>query len=233
MKIFTYVKDNSSRIKKKNFQLIGRTPLWKMLLYELNHIGCQIYVDTDSKKVLKESKRDNNLSNLISYERKQKFIDMEEDPNNLLSPALLMLEDFLNDYVEDEDETIVLTHVTSPFLSKETVLDAVKLYEEGQYDFIHSVNKEKDFAFLETFENPINFNPQVIQRTQDLPAIYFSNGAFFIFNKKVFMREKNRWGKNILFYPLDTVEGIEIDYEEDLRLAKFVFRGMGIKNELN
>jgi CMP-N-acetylneuraminic acid synthetase len=47
------------------------------------------------------------------------------------------------------------------------------------------------------------------------------------------MKEKNRWGKNILFYPLDTIEGIEIDYEEDLRLAKFVFKGMGIKNELN
>jgi len=225
VKIFTYIKEDSHRINKKNFQLVGNLQLWKHLIYELNDLNVDIFIDTDSKDVIIDCEFDERLSNVSAYARKQKFIDIENDKSNKLSPANLMLENFLDSYVDDENETIVLTHVTSPFLKKETVLDAVKMYEKTNLDYIHSVNKEKDFAFLSEFDNPINFNPNVIQRTQDLDPIYFSNGAFFIMTKKVFKKNKNRWGKNIYFYPLDAIEGVEVDYPEDLNLARIIYRG--------
>ena len=194
-------------------------------MYELNDLNVDIFIDTDSKDVIIDCESDERLSNISAYARKQKFIDIENDKDNKLSPANLMLENFLDSYVNDENETIVLTHVTSPFLKKETILDAVKMYEKTNLDYIHSVNKEKDFAFLSEFNNPINFNPSVIQRTQDLEPIYFSNGAFFIMTKKIFKKNKNRWGKNIYFYPLDAIEGVEVDYPEDLKLARIIYRG--------
>jgi N-acylneuraminate cytidylyltransferase len=226
MKIFTYIKENSNRINKKNFQLIGDNELWKHLVYEMNSLGCKIFIDTDSHEVIEECNRDSKLSNVIAYPRKKQYIDIENDPNNYLSPANLMLENFLDTYVSDEDETIILTHVTSPFLKKETIMKVLKIYETKKYEYIHSVNKEKDFGFLGNFDNPINFNPNVIQRTQDLTPIYFSNGAFFVMTKKIFKKNKNRWGSNIYFYPLDSIEGMEIDYPEDLKLAKIIYRGM-------
>ena len=204
---------------------MGNLQLWKHLIYELNDLNVDIFIDTDSKDVIIDCESDERLSNVSAYARKQKFIDIENDKSNKLSPANLMLENFLDSHVDDENETIVLTHVTSPFLKKETVLDAVKMYEKTNLDYIHSVNKEKDFAFLSEFDNPINFNPNVIQRTQDLDPIYFSNGAFFIMTKKVFKKNKNRWGKNIYFYPLDAIEGVEVDYPEDLNLARIIYRG--------
>jgi|TARA_B100000035_G_scaffold135346_2_gene115382 CMP-N-acetylneuraminic acid synthetase len=226
MKIFTYIKNDSNRINKKNFQLIGDLELWKHLIYELNELGSEIYIDTDSSNVIEDCRVDPKLSNVTAYPRKEEYIKIENDPNNSLSPANLMLENFLDTYVTDEDETIVLTHVTSPFLKKETIENVIEKYETGQFEYIHSVNKEKDFGFLERFENPINFNPNVIQRTQDLKPIYFSNGAFFVMTKRIFKKNKNRWGPSVYFYPLDAIEGVEIDYPEDLKLAKIIYGGM-------
>ena len=36
------------------------------------------------------------LSNVLAYQRRQTFIDMENDASNLISPANLMLENFLD-----------------------------------------------------------------------------------------------------------------------------------------
>ena len=35
MKLFTYIKNNSSRIPKKNFQVLGGLELWKHLIFEM------------------------------------------------------------------------------------------------------------------------------------------------------------------------------------------------------
>ena len=142
-----------------------------------------------------------------------------------LSPALLMVENFLDKYVKDPDEKIVITHVTSPFLKKESIETALKYFDLG-YEFVHSVHSIQDFAwFGEKFE-PLNFNPKVVQRTQDVEKVHFSNGAFFIFDKKNFKKYGNRLGDKNFYYGLNNIESIEIDTMEDLELAKIVYKGM-------
>ena len=226
MKIFTYIKNDSSRIKRKNFVSLGNIPLWKHLVYELSDL-CEFFIDTDSFDVINECKKDFKLKNTKAYLRNQIFIDMENDPENKISPALLMTENFLKTYVLDDDEIVILTHITSPFLKKETVVKAVKMLNNG-FDVIHSVTSKQDFAWLSTFNNPINFNPKVVQRTQDLEKVYFSNGGFFIFTKKTFIENNHRFGKNTFLYEINDIEGIEIDNLKDLDLASIVYRG--IKN---
>jgi CMP-N-acetylneuraminic acid synthetase len=220
MKVFTYIKDNSLRVPKKNFKLLGKLPLWKHLIYELSD-SYEVFIDTDSDEVVRECNLDSKLSNVTAYLRDKKFIDMEEDAFNKLSPALLMVENFLEKYVDDENEIIVLTHVTSPFLTCKTIKKAIS-FLTADIETVHSVTCKQDFAWLSSFEKPINFNPSVVQRTQDLDKIFFSNGAFFIFKKKTFMKYKNRLGKNNFLYELDHIEGIEIDNFNDLEFAKLI-----------
>ena len=224
MKIFTYIKNDLSRVPRKNFRILGEAPLWKHLICRANSLF-EVFIDTDSQEVIDECNRDDRLSGVVVYSRDQKFIDMENDPDNSLSPALLMVENFLSKFVEDDDEVILLTHVTSPFLKTETMLRAANILEEG-FDTVHSVTVKQDFAWLESFDNPINFNPEVVQRTQDLDKIYFSNGAFFIFTKKTFMKNLNRFGENNFLYEIDKVEGLEIDTMEDFEFAKTVYEGL-------
>ena len=178
MKVFTYIKDNSGRVPKKNFRKIGNLELWKHLIYELKEFD--VFIDTDSPQIIDDC---SELSHVTAYKRKQEFIDLEHDPSNKISPVMLMVDNFLDRYVPD-DETIILTHVTSPFLKKDTLYKAVRCLDD--YNFVHSVHSVQDFAWLGDAFIPINFNPDVVQRTQDVPKIHFSSGAFFIFKKSTF-----------------------------------------------
>jgi CMP-N-acetylneuraminic acid synthetase len=223
MKVFTYIKNDSCRVHKKNFHKIGNLELWKHLVYELRDEA--VYIDTDSDEIIQACNQDLELSHVYCYRREQRFIAMENDPENRISPALLMLENFLDKHVIDPFEKIVLIHVTSPFLKRETILDALKYLDKG-YEFVHSVFSVQDFAWLGKEFKPLNFDPSVVQRTQDVEEVHFSNGAFFIFNKRNFKKYKNRLGDKNFYYKLNNIEAIEIDTIEDLKLAKIIYKGV-------
>jgi len=169
------------------------------------------------------------LTGVVAYARKQAFIDLENDPENKISPSSLMVDNFLNEYVDDYDEQIVLVHVTSPFLKVDTLRVAAKVMKDGGYESINSVYSVRDFAYLGKNHIPINFNPEVVQRTQDMEEIFFSSGAFFLFTKRSFEKYNNRTsqqpGKNLLF-KISRVESIEIDTEEDLEMARVIHKGL-------
>ena len=222
MKFFIIIKEHSERIPIKNFQLLDNRPLWQHLVLELK--GHDVYIDTDSKDVIEDCKE---FDWVTAYPRKQKFIDFEDSDVNKLSPALMMIDNFLDTYVNDDNEIIITTHVTSPFLKIDTILDAVKILEQDDtYDSIHSVTKHYEFSWLGNDMDPINFKPDVVQKTQDLPVITMSNGGFFIFKKSLFKDLNNRIGKMPYYYTLNTPENIEIDNWNDLKLAKLVKRGL-------
>ena len=52
------------------------------------------------------------------------------------------------------------------------------------YDSVSSCSKVQNFSYLETEKpKPINFNPKIIQKTQELKKIIHLNGSFFIFKR--------------------------------------------------
>jgi CMP-N-acetylneuraminic acid synthetase len=222
MKIFIIIKENSERVHEKNFRLLGNIPLWKHLVCELK--DHDVFIDTDSPRVISDSL---DMTWVHAYPREQRFIDYEEYNDLNLSPVLMMIDNFLDNYVEDENEIIVATHVTSPFLKASTILAAAKILEKDDvYDSVHSVVEHQEFSWLGQNMSPINFDPSVVQRTQDLPVITMSNGAFSIFRKSMFKKLNNRIGQRPYYYTLNAPESIEIDTEEDLNLANIVRRGL-------
>lgn len=212
MKFFTIIKENSTRVPGKNFVDLGGIPLWKHVIFELK--DQDVYIDTDSKIILDECE---DLDWVKAYPRMQHHIDLESDKNFLVSPVLSMIWNFLENYVVDEDEVIVTTHVTSPFIKLKTILEASLKLKEG-YDSVVSCTKHQEFSYFKG--KPINFNPEVVQKTQDLEPIVMNNGAFFIFTKKTFIKKMNRIGNNPFFYQLSLPELIEIDNLEDLEVAR-------------
>jgi N-acylneuraminate cytidylyltransferase len=216
MKYFIIIKEHSERVVGKNFIDIGGLPLWKHLVYELE--GESVYIDTDSSAVLNECA---SLSWVTAYPRGQKFIDYENNNESRFSPVLMMIDNFLDTYVEDDDEIVITPHVTSPFLKQKTIKNALKKLNEG-YDSVHSVTEHREFSYYKG--KPINFIPNIVQKTQDLEPIVMSNGAFFAFTKKTFKENNNRMGKRPYFYVLPPIEDIEIDNNNDLKLAKIVYK---------
>lgn len=212
MKFFIIIKENSERVKDKNFRLVGGIPLWKHLVNELR--GQDVYIDTDSDKILDECQK---IEHITAYAREQRHIGLEGNGDFKVSPALLMIERFLDERVEDKNEIIITPHVTSPYIKLKTIMDASRYLGQG-YDSVQACTSHQEFAYYQG--TPINFDPNVVQKTQDLEPILLGNGAFFIFTKKTFKENKNRTGKNPFFYALQMPESIEIDTNEDLELAQ-------------
>ena len=218
MKIFTIIKDKSQRIPDKNFIELNGYPLWWHLLSELD--GLDVTVNTDSQKFIKELQK-SNLKSIKLIERDQKHIDWENDETIDSSPV----EDMLFDFCEtiDKSEIVVLTHITSPFLKKETLFDAINMLQNHhKAKSIHSVLVIQDFAWLKNGSEvkPVNFFTNRVQRTQDLPPILVSKGAFFIAKASDILRQRKRLPQPLIFFPLNHTQAIEIDNFEDLEFAK-------------
>ena len=220
MKIFTIIKEESKRIPDKNFVDIDGLPLWRYLLTELD--GLDVTVNTDSPKFLQEL-RESNLKSIKVLKRRQKHIDWEEDKAINTSPV----EDMLFDFCEtiDSSETVVLTHITSPFLKKETIFEAVEILENNYTaKSIHSVQQVQDFVWVEKDNevNPVNFFTDRVQLTQDLPPLFVSKGAFFIAKACDILDQRKRLPDPLNFFPLNHIQSVEIDNFDDLEFARIL-----------
>jgi len=214
MKYFIIIKEHSERVANKNFLDLGGKPLYKHLLDELK--GEDVFIDTDSEKLYENIKS----SEVTCYKRSTECINLEVDSSFKVSPVLIMIDNFLDKYVTDENDIIVTPHVTSPFIKLSTIRDAAKKLDEG-YDSVLACTEHQEFTCFKG--KPVNFNPEVVQKTQDLEPVVMGNGAFFIFTKKIFKENNNRTGKHPYFYPIIFPESIEIDNELDFKLARRVY----------
>lgn len=216
-KLFLIIKNNSERVNKKNFRLISGKPLHQYFLDQRKNFD--IYIDTDSQEIFDFYYENKNYQNVKVYMRLQEHIVMENYGD--ISPAPYMIERFLKEFVTDEDEPIVTSHITSPFIEDSTILNAISL--SGDFSSISSVKSVKEFC-VKNIENkgvPINFPLDKIMKTQSLEPVGILNGAFFIFNKKTFLNNGlKRISSNHYYYPVSDIEALDIDTEFDLMLAK-------------
>lgn len=222
-KVFTIIKENSERVPKKNFRIIGGKPLWRWLIDELS--DCEIYVNTDSDSLYDELKQ---FSHVIPIRRSEKHIEWEENAVQLGSPVMDMVKDFCEGYLS-KNENFSLIHVTSPFLRADTLEKAFKQYENSDGHSLHSVKSIQDALMYkrEGKVDPYNFTFERVSRTQDLEAIYQSLGAFFIMNNKK-LQDKNykRLDNSTILFPLTPLESVEIDNEDDYVLAKLIAKAL-------
>lgn len=221
MKLFTIVKNNSERINEKNFQFISNDiPLWKWTVEKLISEGNKIYINTDSNKILQEVE---NMPSIIGIRRNKKHINWEENSNVYGSPVEAMFKEFCENYIENKKEKVCLFHVTSPFISFQTIQKASVYLDKG-FDSVQSVRKIQDFLFFVNENNisPINYDPAIVQRTQDLSPVFMSLGAFFISRAKDVIKTGRRLPGKCFNYELNSLESIEIDDYDQLNLARII-----------
>lgn len=209
MIIFIPIKEVSQRVPNKNFRLINGIPLYKHFLYKLNDY--QVYVDTDSQKIIENIKKDLNLKHVKVYRRKK---ELEGHAVSVCD----LIKNFINMY-NVENKNICQLHVTSPFLDMSTIKKASK--KMLKYDSVVSCNVYQNRLWRkETYGYaPINHNPLKLEQTQDLPEYYEENSLFYIFNSNYFIKTNSRIGINPYFYACNHPENIDIDTEDDWKLV--------------
>ena len=167
MIVFVPIKETSQRVPNKNFRMFGSEPLYKHTLLKLkNH---NVFVDTDSKRLIKDISKDSRLKHVQVYERKQSLRGHHVSVCDLIKNFIIK---------KKVKETIAQIHVTSPFLKVETLENA--FLNIAEHDSVVSCNtynsrfwRKEQYGFC-----PINHNPLKMEQTQDLPRIYEENSSF-------------------------------------------------------
>ncbi len=130
----------------------------------------------------------------------------------------------LNSISQVDADYYLQTHSTNPLLRAATIEAAVDEFtaRRGLYDSLFSVTRLQTRLWDE-LTLPVNHNPNILLRTQDLPPIYEENSCMYIFSRDVLEENHNRIGKRPLMFETDRYEAVDIDEEIDFQLAEQLY----------
>lgn len=121
---------------------------------------------------------------------------------------------------------IAWTHVTSPFFSAKLYVDAINEYYkalENGYDSLMSVTPFQNFLWDDSLTDIINRESSLRwPQTQDLKKYYEINSALFLASREQFM-DGDRVGKNPFLYLNSKLDSLDVDWEDDFKIAEAVY----------
>lgn len=208
------MRHTSERVPGKNYRKLGDRPLYRHIVDTL--LGCslisEVVVDTDSPVIVEGLSKDLPEVGLI------------ERPEHLRAPDVPMNEVLLHDVSLLKADFYLQTHSTNPLLRADTIERAIESFLESlaQHDSLFSVSALRTRLWDE-FGRPLNHDPSVLLRTQDLPPVYAENSNLYLFSAETLRLRRNRIGERPLLFTIDRIEAWDIDDELDFQIAELLW----------
>jgi len=209
------MRHHSVRVHGKNYRWLDGKPLYVYILGELLKVPeiSEILVDTDSP--------------IISDGIRESFpsIRVIERPEHLREDTIPMNEVLLHDVEVIPAKYYLQTHSTNPLLKSETIREAIKVFYEKypESDSLFSVTRYQT-RLWDAKGQPVNHDPAVLLRTQDLPPLFEENSCIYIFERETFIECKNRLGKSPSMFEMAPYEALDIDNEIDFTIAESILK---------
>jgi CMP-N-acetylneuraminic acid synthetase len=206
------MKGHSERVPRKNLRMIAGRPLFHWVtetLLAANSID-EVIVDTDSDEI-EDAVRE--AFPAVSVHRRPQHLHGDMVP--------------MHDVVAEVAKTaghdhLLQTHSTNPLLRASTVDAAVAAFvEPGSHDSLMSVTAlQTRFYFADG--RPVNHDPLVLTRTQDLEPVYEENSNIYIAPRDQIVESGRRVGAHPKLFPMQRDEAVDIDEELDFLVAEFL-----------
>jgi CMP-N-acetylneuraminic acid synthetase len=208
------IRHHSQRVSGKNYRIFAGQKLYHHIVTQL--LQCpvieEVVIDTDSPLIMDDVSRD--------------FPDVRvlERPEHLRADTVSMNDVLFHDVTQVESDYYVQTHSTNPLLRTETITRAIDLFlaEYPNYDSLFSVTR-MHVRLWDNKARPINHDPAILLRTQDLPPVYEENSCLYIFDRDTLQARRNRIGERPLMFEVDRQQAWDIDEELDFRIAEFLY----------
>ena len=208
------MRHHSERVIGKNYRDFGGKPLYAHILQTLTDCPeiTKIVVDTDSPDIVKGVSVD--FPHVMLLER----------PEHLRAGTTPMNDVLLHDISQVKADFYLQTHTTNPLLKTETVRNAIQLFLDNYpvYDSLFWVTRWQT-RLWDQLTLPVNHNPAILLRTQDLPPIYEENSNIYIFTEETLKRKHNRIGDRPLLFEIPRLEAMDIDEPLDFEVAEFLY----------
>lgn len=204
------MRHHSERVAGKNYRLLAGRPLYEYVLETLT--ACPefeaIVVNTDSPEIR------------AGIAAKFPQVVVLERPEHLRADSLPINEVLAYDLTQVSASFYLQTHSTNPLLRPGTIRAAIAAFFQAypDKDSLFGVTRLQTRLWDGT-GRPLNHDPQVLLRTQDLDPVFEENSCLYIFERELFQQRNNRLGARPLMYEIDSQEAWDIDDEWDFKVA--------------
>jgi len=207
---FIPIKAKSERVPRKNFRLLNGKRLFEHIIEHCIEAKCfdDIYVDTDSSEIKEYcSKIGVGIIDRLPF-----LASNEANGNDLM----VHWQNLFPDY-----DCYFMAHATAPFLQIESIRNCANLLKDNsEYDSCFTAIKQHGWFWLG--RHPVNFQPYILPRSQDAdPMIEETTGLYGI-RKDSLLKYKCRIGRNPAMFFVNKFEAIDIDTEEDFKIAEMI-----------
>jgi CMP-N-acetylneuraminic acid synthetase len=208
------MRHESERVAGKNYRPLGGRPLFHHIISTLlaSPRIARTVIDTDSE--------------LIRNDAAQAFPEVEvlERPPELRDATTSMNDVLLNDIRRIDADLYLQTHSTNPLLRTNSVTRAIdEFLAAGRYDSLFSVTR-RQARIWSADAQPMNHDPSILVRTQDLPPFFEENSCLYLFSRESLERHGSRIGERPMLFELPRDESWDIDDEADFRIAEALHR---------
>ncbi|MDX6771082.1 MAG: acylneuraminate cytidylyltransferase family protein [Elusimicrobiota bacterium] len=216
MKVSAYliIRADSTRVANKNFRMLGDRPLYAWIVAALrkSRFVDEIVINTDVPERFDSLPSDGRI----------RIKSRPEDLRGAGVTANALIRSDLNGF---SHETILMSHATNPFLETASIDDAIRAFFKGGCDSLFSVTRFQNRLY-DAAGAPVNHQAGVLLQTQDLSPLFFENSCLYVFSKASFLESGSRIGKNHKMFEIDKSEALDIDDEEDWKIAELMAGGM-------
>lgn len=200
------MRHESERVPGKNYRPLAGKPLFHYIVSTLLAVPeiDLVAIDTDSPAIAADAA--DAFPDVLIIDR----------PAHLLGGDVPMNEILLHDVGVVEADLYLQTHSTTPLLRPATISAAIEAFRAArdQHDSLFAVTPLHTRLWTED-GRPLNHDPNVLMRTQDLAPVLEENSCLYIFTAESLRRRGNRIGERPLLYPIDRAEAWDIDDEVD------------------
>ena len=210
--VFMPIKLNNERTPGKNLKKFDDgTPLLQVPL-----------------KTALEAKKEGNVDRIVVFCSSEEIVKyLPEGVEWIQRPTSLDTQstksgDIIRAFVENiPSDVYVMYHATSPFISKEHLVECINAVKSGKYDSAFAAKKLQNFMWFRN--KPLNFTLDNAPRTQDMEPYFCELSSPYVFTKEVVDNYHGRTGENPYICEASEIEAIDIDYPEDFNLANAVY----------
>jgi CMP-N-acetylneuraminic acid synthetase len=212
------MRHDSERVPSKNYRELGGRPLFHHVLETLLDSPRidETVIDTDSETISEDAARAFPTVTVL------------DRPSHLRGGLVSMNDVLLNDVQRVPADLYLQTHSTNPFLHTESVTRAIDEFlvavangdaDEPPPDSLFSVTRLQT-RLWNADATPLNHDPRVLIRTQDLPPVYEENSCLYLFTRESLETHGSRIGRRPMLFELPREEALDIDEEADFELAQ-------------
>jgi CMP-N-acetylneuraminic acid synthetase len=205
------MRHSSERVPGKNYRPLGGIPLYHHVIRALLEVPeiTTVVIDTDSPVIMEDAAK--AFPSVVLLER----------PEHLRAGEIPMNDVLLNTTSQVPADLYLQTHSTNPFLTAATISRGLRtLLDAGDaYDSLFGVTRLQA-RLWDKDTRPVNHDPKVLLRTQDLDPIYLENSCIYVFSPDTLTTYGNRIGARPLMFEIPPGEDHDIDVESEFALAE-------------